>query len=75
MIYETTDCSHTSRQYTMKQLEEQLPENFIRCHKSYIINTDYIKNFDTVNHYIQMYHTSKLIPVARTFQVTGHTEV
>ena len=69
MTYQTLDCSHTSRQYTMKQLEKQLPANFIRCHKSYIINKDYMKNFDTVNHYIQMYHTSKLIPVTRTFQL------
>lgn len=69
MTYQTLDCSHTSRQYTMKQLERQLPANFIRCHKSYIINKDYMKNFDTVNHYIQMYHTSKLIPVTRTFQL------
>lgn len=69
MTYQTLDSSHTSRQYTMKQLEQQLPENFIRCHKSYIINKDYIKNFDTVNHYIQMYHTLELIPVTRTFQL------
>ncbi|MBQ5559512.1 MAG: response regulator transcription factor [Lachnospiraceae bacterium] len=69
MTYQTPDSSHTSRQYTLKQLEQQLPSNFIRCHKSYIVNKDYIKNFDTVNHYIQMYHTSKLIPVARTFQL------
>ena len=69
MTYQTLDSTHTSRQYTMKQLEQQLPENFIRCHKSYIINKDYIKNFDTVNHYIQMYHTPELIPVTRTFQL------
>ena len=70
MIYQTQDCAHTSRQYSMKQLEELLPKNFIRCHKSYIVNKDYIKNFDTVNRYIHMYHTSKLIPVTRTFQLT-----
>lgn len=70
MVYETLDSSHFSKQYTMKQLEKQLPSNFIRCHKSYIINKDYLKNFDTVNHYIHMYHTSNLIPVTRTFQLT-----
>lgn len=69
MIYHTLESFHTSRQYTMKQLEKLLPANFIRCHKSYIINKNYMKNLDTVNHYIQMYHTSKLIPVGRTFHL------
>lgn len=29
---------------SLKQFEDQLPSNFLRCHKSYIVNANYIKS-------------------------------
>lgn len=33
---------------TLNQILALLPQNFIRCHKSFIVNMDYIKNFNSV---------------------------
>lgn len=44
---------HTSsRDYdtysSFAKLEDKLPENFVRCHKSFVINLDNVKNMDSV---------------------------
>ena len=44
---------HTSsRDYdaysSFAKLEDKLPENFVRCHKSFVINLDHVKNMDPV---------------------------
>lgn len=51
-------------QDTMKSMEEQLPENFVRAHKSYIINKDKIKSYTSQSVYIQ----SKEIPIGRAYK-------
>lgn len=33
---------------TLNQIMTLLPHNFIRCHKSFLVNMDYIKNFNSV---------------------------
>lgn len=44
---------HTSsRDYesysSFNKIQDKLPENFVRCHKSYIVNLNNIKNVDPV---------------------------
>ena len=51
-------------QDTMKSMEEQLPADFIRVHKSYIINKNKIKSYTSQSVLIQ----SKEIPVGRTYK-------
>lgn len=47
MLYFYGDFDTVSVRCTLKELESILPECFIRCHKSYVINMDWIKCYDT----------------------------
>ena len=47
--YHTQNDVHRSRQYTMAELEEMLPDYFIRCHKSYLVNRHFISSYDSIN--------------------------
>lgn len=59
----TTDKKITI-QDTMKSMEEQLPENYIRVHKSYIINKNKIEKYTTQSVII----SAKEIPIGRAFK-------
>jgi DNA-binding LytR/AlgR family response regulator len=59
----TTDKKITI-QDTMKSMEEQLPENYIRVHKSYIINKNKIEKYTTQSVII----STKEIPIGRAFK-------
>ena len=37
---------------SFSKIEESLPENFVRCHKSYIVNTQNIVNIEPSNNTI-----------------------
>lgn len=65
LLYGTTNGTYRSRQYNMKQLLQELPHNFVRCHKSFIVNKDFIHNIDTANHYIQLKNYNHRIPLGR----------
>lgn len=66
--YYTQKDIHKSRQYTMKNLEEILPDYFIRCHKSYWVNRHFISSYDTINQCIRLCNDSTLIPVGRNYR-------
>ncbi len=63
------DKAHTISS-TMKNLEVKLKRNsqFVRVHRSYIINLAYLKNFDTESCYI----AGKIIPIGNTFKAQLH---
>lgn len=63
--YQTTNGTYNSRQYSMKNLLRELPNSFIRCHKSFIINKDFILNIDTVNQYLQLKGYKNKIPLGK----------
>lgn len=65
LLYQTTNGTLTSRQYSMKQLLLKLPSNFIRCHKSYVVNKNFILNTDKVNRYIHIQHMKEPIPIGK----------
>lgn len=54
--------------YTLKQLLDKLTTNFIRCHKGYIINLNYIKKIDKVNNDIYLHGIELPIPVGRKYR-------
>lgn len=56
----------TTRQFTLETIINELPENFYRCHRKYIVNTNYISNYDKVTSMIQIKNTS--IPIGRTYK-------
>ena len=50
---------------TLKSLENQLPENFIRVHKSFILNLDKIEKIDVKNVFL---NSGKEIPIGETYK-------
>ena len=50
---------------TLKSLENQLPENFARVHKSFIINLDKIEKIDVRNVFL---NSGKEIPIGETYK-------
>ena len=69
LTYVTTKERFQSRQYTMKKIEQLLESPFVRCHKSYIINQTYIKNYDFLLHYAHLVNSKDLIPLSRKFHL------
>lgn len=49
----------------LSQIKTELPPNFIQCHRSYIVNTNFIKQINA-NHIILIDKTE--IPVSRTYK-------
>lgn len=54
----------------LSKLLEQLPKNFIQCHRSYVVNKDYAKalSFSNEENYIQMISPVGDIPVGRIYK-------
>lgn len=52
---------------SLQTLGEELGEDFIRCHKSYIINKSKIKELYTRDMYVELSNGSK-IPISRTYK-------
>lgn len=69
LTFVTTSSSYCSRQYTLKQLKQLLPDKFVRCHKSYIINQMHVDNYDFLNHFAHMKKNNEIIPLSRDFRL------
>ena len=54
--------------YTLNGLQEELTNNFIRCHRGYIVNTLYISRIDKVLNVLDLEYTDMKIPVGRSFK-------
>ena len=57
--------------YSLSQLEKDSGKHLIRCHKSYLINPDYISFMDKTNQYLTLVWASQkeTIPVGRKYGV------
>ncbi len=54
---------------TIKQLLEKLPsEQFLQCHRMFVVNTDYIDYVDTVNQMIRLNGIHKTIEIGITYK-------
>ena len=71
--YVTANDSFESRQYTMNEIISLLPSDFLRCHRSYIINKNMIINFDPVNRYIRLLNNNFKVPFSRNFDIKSFT--
>ena len=54
--------------YTLYKLLDELSENFIQCHKSYIINMNYIEKIDTVDNLVTLKKIETSIPIGRKYK-------
>lgn len=59
----TTEQSLTTRE-TISSFEESLPETFIRIHRSYIVNQDYVHKFNTTSVTVN----ESELPISRTYK-------
>lgn len=66
VIITTTRGSIHTRQFTFNTIRDILTEDFLQCHRKYIINTKLITNYDKKNHYVGVGQTS--IPVSRRYE-------
>lgn len=54
---------------TMTNMENELVgKNFIRCHKGYLINMNYIEKFRSTEIELRCEHENKIIPVGRSYE-------
>lgn len=54
--------------YTLNGLQDELTDNFVRCHRGYIVNTLYISKIDKVQNVLDLEYTDIRIPIGRSFK-------
>lgn len=54
--------------YTLSKVQEQLPTSFIRCHKGYIVNEDFIIELDRTNRMIRLIDDLGEIPYGEAYK-------
>jgi len=53
--------------YTLSSIEKELDDNFLRCHKGFIVNADYIDKVDKSRLSIYLRNLSDPIPIGRKY--------
>ena len=66
IMIHTTNGVVSSRKDSFASLQDVLTDNFIQCHKKYIINAEHLKNYDKQNRYVRM--ESATLPVSRGYK-------
>lgn len=66
LILSTKRGKLLTREYSLNSISSLLDDNFVQCHRKYIINANYIENYDKTNRLVTICHES--IPVGRTYQ-------
>lgn len=54
--------------YTLHGLMEDLEDDFIQCHKGFIVNVEYIGRVDKTNNLVMMREIEKQVPIGRKFR-------
>lgn len=68
LVFYTPNENHTVYS-SFNQISTCLPGNFLRCHKSYIINVDHISNFNMKNNTILL-DNNEICPVGAKYKNT-----
>ena len=66
LTFTCPDGGFTSNTYSLSSIAKILPSYFTRCHRKYIINTNFITSYDKTNLYLHIHN--HIIPVGRTFK-------
>lgn len=62
----TKETSINIKSHSLDSIKELLGDEFFRCHKKYIVNLDYIENFDATTRYITI--NTHTITVGKTYK-------
>ncbi|NER13563.1 hypothetical protein GWK08_08955 [Leptobacterium flavescens] len=63
-IFISNNKKHFVR-YKLSKIMEDLPPNFIQCHKSYIVNLNYIKRINSKTVFL---NNNRTVPLSRSFK-------
>lgn len=66
IVFYTQNGIISTRETNFERILDELTDNFIQCHKKYIINKNYVSSYDKVNRYLRLNTDS--IPVSRTYK-------
>jgi two-component system response regulator AgrA len=54
--------------YWLKNMKKKLSDNFIKCHKSYIVNKDFITYVEHIKNLIYLKNVKEVIPIGRKYK-------
>jgi two-component system LytT family response regulator len=54
--------------YWLKNMKKRLSDNFIKCHKSYIVNKDFITYVEHIKNLIYLKNVKEVIPIGRKYK-------
>lgn len=54
--------------YSLQRLEKELPEYFIRCHRSYIVNFMFVERADLANNIFYLTEKKTVIPISHKYK-------
>ena len=54
-----------TRQYSLRTIQKVLPGDYVKCHKSYLININHVKDYDKTSRYICV--GDENVPVSRNY--------
>ncbi len=66
--YHTTKDTFTSSTYRLKELSGLLPDNFLRIHKSYIINKNFLRNYSFTDGFVVL-EGEITLPIGRSYTI------
>lgn len=69
LLLHMIDGIFTLSYVSLKEVEEKINSSkFIRCHKSFIVNCDYIQYIDSTNSKIKLKHCDTIIDIGRKYK-------
>lgn len=68
----TIDDELVFSSYTLKEITDMVTENFVQCHKSFIINPKYIHRISESDGYIVLRSNTERIPIGRKYRKEIH---
>ena len=61
--------------YTLIKLLEELSDQFVQCHRGFVINISYIEKMDKANNSIKLKNINEIIPIGRKFKDLLRSEI
>ncbi|MFZ7120622.1 MAG: LytR/AlgR family response regulator transcription factor [Eubacteriaceae bacterium] len=68
LLITTVNDSNTFTQYTLNYVIDELENNFVRCHKGFIINLNFIERIDRSKNLLYMRGIADPIPYGRKYR-------